>query len=207
MQFTSQAVYLIFFRWLIPFNELNQLMEGPGECQRWGSRAGVRPTGEQAAETPLLWQQGWLNPSTQAVFSCWCGNPSGRREQDDLLFRNAPQVAFILHMTGSLQRSHSCGTSGGMRTTFGRQAQIVPKCRGLLPEGGGLGQPAHPWGWHDARFRGAAAGGQVGCWRTSQRVPWDTHVSEKCLDPKVTNRTALTQHSSIHTDKTAWEIT
>lgn len=77
--------YLLYFcRWLIPFNGLNQLTKGLGQCRRWG------PTGEQAAETPLLWQRCWLSPSTQAVFPCQRGNPLKQRPEWPVIWERFP---------------------------------------------------------------------------------------------------------------------
>lgn len=53
MQFTTQAIYFLFF-FLFSFGdlpthcrELNWLTEGSGECEGWGRRGSVWPTGEQ----------------------------------------------------------------------------------------------------------------------------------------------------------------
>lgn len=127
MQSTMQTIYFLFFFFFkgdfpTHCSELNQPTEGSEGCQGWGSSGSPWPTGEQGAETPLLWQPGWLSPSTQAVSAWQCGNQLEHREQDDLLFWNTPQRAFILQMTGNLHKSHSCGSSVGMQTACGTQA-------------------------------------------------------------------------------------
>lgn len=45
-----------------------------------------------------------------------------QREQYDLLFWDTPQVVFILQMTGSLQKSHSCESSVETQTACGTKA-------------------------------------------------------------------------------------